>query len=284
MNYIKKITVLLAFVLSCFNIGAQIGVLTDYPKSIFHVDAANDNPKNNTAAVGAAQQQNDVVIDSNGRLGIGTVSPQSKLHIEHSAAVTGDTYGLRLTPSYGAPAILALGNDGKTVAWEANPSLGQYGKFQITPHAFGYATNPYTDFSKLSGTISLTGTQYITIPSEGRYLFSFDIMGIVTFSNLSYTDPPYQASIYIYLYRKDLAGGTDELLDVIEHYTTILADKDYFNFSTALYAGYCYPSEQLYVVLVPTIGFGSGGTIRPGRDGNFEVTLVNPSMLTVYNI
>lgn len=78
----KKLNLLLTF--SLFITGssffAQVGINTTNPKGTFHVDAGKDNP----AAPDdpdATQQLNDVVVAPSGSMGIGTVIPGAKLHI-----------------------------------------------------------------------------------------------------------------------------------------------------------------------------------------------------------
>ncbi|MDL2215270.1 hypothetical protein LJC00_03685 [Dysgonomonas sp. OttesenSCG-928-M03] len=50
----------------------------------FHVDGAGDND----AVPTATQIENDVFVDSDGKLGIGTITPDKKLHIEVNATST----------------------------------------------------------------------------------------------------------------------------------------------------------------------------------------------------
>lgn len=270
-------TVIASSIYSTF-IRSQIGIQTDFPRTLFHIDGAKDNPQNSTSTITAAQQQNDIVIDSNGRLGVGTISPEAKLDIEHSKDITGDEYGLKLTPGYGGPAILVLENDGQTVQWEANPSLGQYAQFQVQPTVFPYATYETVLLTKLDGSLSLSGSDKIVIPTEGRFLLNLDMMGLTTLGSGFATYPlPVQASIYIYLYRYNASTGTTEEVDVIEHYMAITrVTGDYMAFSTALYAGYCHPNDYLYIVFRTAVAYE--------LDGNYAVTSDKPCIVTIYNI
>lgn len=57
----------------------NVSVGTSTPQAMFHIDGARDN--NINVAPTAAQQANDIVVDSKGSVGIGTVSPDRKLDI-----------------------------------------------------------------------------------------------------------------------------------------------------------------------------------------------------------
>ena len=62
--------------LSFYKIEAQIGVQTESPLGIFHVD-----PMRNTNVAGTSGTSDDVVVTSAGNVGIGTVVPTAKLDI-----------------------------------------------------------------------------------------------------------------------------------------------------------------------------------------------------------
>ena len=183
-----------------------------------------------------------------------------------------------MTPGYGGAAILALQNDGKTVKWEANPSLGQSAQFQVKPEKFNFSTRIPVPMSKLSGSINLSGDNNILIPSEGRYLLTLDMMGIATLTTVA--NPPCYMSIYIYLYKYNTLTNTEEVVDAIEHYMPIIKTKDYMAFQSTLYAGYCYPTDYLYVKFNAAISFGSATV----PDGYFSTTSATPCIITIYNI
>jgi len=72
----KKILTLAAAVFLSGNIFGQIGINTDTPKtgSVLHVD-----PAGNTT--GSSGISDDVIVDQEGKLGIGTTSPDTKVHL-----------------------------------------------------------------------------------------------------------------------------------------------------------------------------------------------------------
>jgi len=65
--------IFLGMLLIPLSVYSQVGVNTDNPKAIFHVDGAKDNP--NATDPTPAQQANDFVITSSGSVGIGTNTP-----------------------------------------------------------------------------------------------------------------------------------------------------------------------------------------------------------------
>ena len=72
--------IFLGMLLIPLSVYSQVGVNTDNPKAIFHVDGAKDNPKVGDPT--PAQQTNDFVITNNGSVGIGTITPDSSSILE----------------------------------------------------------------------------------------------------------------------------------------------------------------------------------------------------------
>lgn len=58
---------------------AQVGVNTTNPQGVLHIDGAKDNPA--TGAPSIAQQANDMIVTSEGKVGIGTITPLNTLDI-----------------------------------------------------------------------------------------------------------------------------------------------------------------------------------------------------------
>lgn len=269
-----------ALIIITIKLHAQIGIQTDYPRQIFHIDALQDNPLDVTTPLTVTQEQNDMVIDKNGNIGIGTLIPQNKIHINHDPVITGDAYGLRLTPGYGNSAILTLEGDGKTVKWEPNPSLGKKAQFMFQADKIPYSNNSaYRNMVKISGDINLSGTNAIEISTEGRYLLTLDMMGLA-FLDTRYSTSTRHPSIYLYIYKYDSATNTTEMVDAIEHYMAVLTTGQYMSFQSTLYAGYCRPSDKLYILVRPAICFGDTSS----NNGYYETNTTNPTIVTIYNI
>ncbi|MGI9580223.1 hypothetical protein ACR1PO_03315 [Chryseobacterium sp. RRHN12] len=66
---------------------AQVAINNINPQGTFHVDGAKDNPA--TGSLTTAQQANDFVVKADGKVGIGTTTPQTKLDIATSANSVG---------------------------------------------------------------------------------------------------------------------------------------------------------------------------------------------------
>lgn len=62
---------------------SQIGINTENPQAFFHIDGAGDNEKK--GSVTEAHQVNDIVVTSEGKMGIGTDAPTNSLHIKSSS-------------------------------------------------------------------------------------------------------------------------------------------------------------------------------------------------------
>ncbi len=73
----------LAFICLKF-IGAQVGINTNTPQGIFHVDSYGDTN-------GSLNISDDVIVTSNGNVGIGTLNPSEKLHISGQSLTSGDS-------------------------------------------------------------------------------------------------------------------------------------------------------------------------------------------------
>jgi len=57
----------------------QVGIGTENPSGIFHIDGSQDNPA--TGTPNASQQNNDFIVTPEGNTGIGTTTPTRKLEI-----------------------------------------------------------------------------------------------------------------------------------------------------------------------------------------------------------
>ncbi|WP_353165460.1 hypothetical protein [Empedobacter brevis] len=67
---------------STVSLFSQVGVNTENPQGVFHVDGGKDNPT--TEAPSVVQQANDFVITSTGNVGIGNIAPITKFSINSS--------------------------------------------------------------------------------------------------------------------------------------------------------------------------------------------------------
>lgn len=77
---ILRLSTLLLIAIICFfkslQLQAQVGINTLSPNGIFHLDTKDNNQG------GGNRYTDDVVVDSDGRVGLGTNSPTAKMHVE----------------------------------------------------------------------------------------------------------------------------------------------------------------------------------------------------------
>lgn len=74
----KNYITLLATTLS-LSLSAQIGINTNNPQQLFHVDGAKNNPSTGTPS--RSEQIDDIVVTKDGFLGIGTTQPTTRVDI-----------------------------------------------------------------------------------------------------------------------------------------------------------------------------------------------------------
>lgn len=125
----KKI-ILLFVLISCLNpIIAQVGINTQNPQALFHIDGSRDNNTSGTPT--STQQANDLVVTENGNVGIGTTTPKVKLDLRSSG--TNNSIGIDYTSmtaaQAGAGAVRYLDQSGgiiqisNGVVWQNIPSV-----------------------------------------------------------------------------------------------------------------------------------------------------------------
>ncbi|KFC19605.1 hypothetical protein IO90_10000 [Chryseobacterium sp. FH1] len=86
-----KKPIIFTFVLVSSIAFSQVGINTENPQQLFHVDGNRDNPT--TGTPNSTQQINDVVITGNGQVGIGTISPVAKLDVAGNISVSTNATG-----------------------------------------------------------------------------------------------------------------------------------------------------------------------------------------------
>ncbi|NDW10818.1 hypothetical protein [Dysgonomonas sp. 520] len=74
----KKSSLILLIFLAVTALKAQVGVNTENPQGIFHIDGKRDTNGNTNVA-------DDVVVTSDGNMGVGTVSPSNTLEINNGS-------------------------------------------------------------------------------------------------------------------------------------------------------------------------------------------------------
>ena len=95
----KKYIFILNTILATNFVYAQVGVNTKSPQSTFHIDGQNTPATTNpdTGAPSVAQQVDDVIVLPNGNMGLGTITPTSKLEIKTTGTAATPVTGFKLT-------------------------------------------------------------------------------------------------------------------------------------------------------------------------------------------
>lgn len=87
----KKYLIIISSCLIASYSFAQVGINTENPQQILHVDGQQDNPE--AGSPSASQQYNDVVITDAGQMGVGTAFPAEKLDVAGNISVNADDSG-----------------------------------------------------------------------------------------------------------------------------------------------------------------------------------------------
>ena len=131
----KNITLIVTLIINVA-LYSQVGINTQNPQGIFNIDGGKDNPTTGSAHT-AAQQRNDLVFTANGNLGLGTITPTTKLDIDN-----GTTNGaIRIVDGTQA-AGRVLTSDANGVATWQNKGFGTITKITVeweSPTAANYA-------------------------------------------------------------------------------------------------------------------------------------------------
>ncbi len=122
----------LTFIAISVCVFSQVGINTENPQAIFHVDGAQDNPS--TGIPATIEQVNDFVVTQDGNVGVGIVNPVDKLEI--TSGVPGIS-GLKFnninssTPPNYNTASLGIDANGNVVVQSPKPILTAFKAFVI---------------------------------------------------------------------------------------------------------------------------------------------------------
>ncbi|WP_300671598.1 hypothetical protein [Soonwooa sp.] len=168
---------------------AQVGINTQNPLDVFHIDGAKDNPA--TGAPSVVQQSNDVIVTSAGNVGIGTITPSTKLEIQTGGTSSAPITGFKLvdgnqaagkyliSDAYGVGSWMVL-NEGNSSKLAAN---GIFGTAVVTS-------------DETATTLKYSGVMMHVDP--GRWLLSSGIK--VNFTADAATPLPYGTSYFLNFY------------------------------------------------------------------------------------
>ncbi len=202
----KTNLIFLLIVTGSLFVNAQIGIYTESPSQLFHLDAAKNN---NNAAPTSTTVIDDIVITKDGEMGIGTITPNAKLHLNGSLLIQDGTQ----KEGY----VLVSTNNEGLAEWQQK-KINKTAEFKIS----GTLTAQLGVTAQLTGTTVLsndeigltTGTNSILFP-KGRYLIIIngDVSGIPEYGTLSLRTS--KGSYYSNSYSEWLAQATF-LLDITD--------------------------------------------------------------------
>ncbi|MDQ1095264.1 MULTISPECIES: hypothetical protein [Chryseobacterium] len=147
-----RLKLLLLYAVIPVSLFSQVGINTSNPQNTFHIDAGKDNASTGTPT--AAQQANDVIVTSAGNVGIGTVSPSSKLEINNG------------TVNGAIKIVDGTQGDGKVLTSDAN-GLGTWKSTTIT-NVTGVTPNSNTPYGT---TADKYMNAYIDVPQGNWFVF-----------------------------------------------------------------------------------------------------------------
>ncbi|BES61179.1 hypothetical protein DCPSUM001_14230 [Dysgonomonas capnocytophagoides] len=215
----RKYYILSALIMSTIlSVSAQVGINIQSPVGVFHI-----NPKADTSTA------DDVIVTEAGNMGLGTTSPQAKLHINASTSET----ALRIVDgSQKSDRVLVSADATGGVTWGAIKGSGGETFVSSTAQSFAAGTG-----AKLY--LSGTNTKYI-VTGEGPYLVYFRWWGRASVATGGRT------STYVRLMKNGV------YVDTVEYYIATAANTP-FALTVALVAD-CSFGDYLEVFLSPGSG------------------------------
>lgn len=163
MKIIKYIILCLLIQMATVSLQAQIGINTELPQALFHVDAKSNN--NLTGASTATQMLDDVVVTSDGNIGVGTIVPKRKLHIVTGGTATSPQIGLRIEDGNQALNKVLTSDANGVAKWQTAPTPAALLAYR-NPSAPNIPTNVSTFYN--------TGS-YIDLP-PGRWFVTVNTL------------------------------------------------------------------------------------------------------------
>lgn len=225
----KRLTNTILFTFILHLAFGQIGINTENPLTLFHVDGARDN----SASPSTAQISNDIAITTGGNIGAGTLTPVAKLDISN----TGATRPLRIVDGSVMPnKVLESDADG-VASWTLQPP-----SYTKTYRASTFGQQFFYNVRTL-----MPLNEEIVIPQPGKYLLTLQWWGYNRLDAVGHI-----LSGYVYVRIKNAA--TD--LDQIEYYM-VGTVGDVLTFTTSLYLGDRLTGDRIEVIIKSTIGANS---------------------------
>lgn len=188
----KNFVLLILMVLPISLLHSQVGINISNPQGVFQID-----PKGDTSTGGTTD---DFLITADGRVGIGTVSPQGQVHLKSDGTLPimrisdGSEKVINTDGSYNK--LLRSNEDGAGSWVDTSVSTGVVYQMSITnANIIPFNQNVYTtvNFNKRSDAVA-TANGIITCPINGSYLFTFRWWGAADLLDKTIGVGGYQAS------------------------------------------------------------------------------------------
>ncbi len=191
----RNIILITFSILTCvLGMNAQVGVNTDKPKGILHIDAKSNTPAGVTTT--SPQTIDDIIIDNTGNLGIGTLSPQAKLHIVTGGTAISPKVGLKIVDGTQANGKVLTSDTDGNASWKDVPQMPTAVATKVGVNipsntAQFYNTNSYIVLPpgrwKVTTTILVGGAQTSTVHDKvwGKGIFTESTAATVTTANMS---------------------------------------------------------------------------------------------------
>lgn len=173
----KKTIFTITSVLFSYLAYSQVGINTENPQQMFHVDGQMDNP--NSGSPSTAQQINDVVITENGQIGVGTVTPSKKLEIYN-----GNTAGaIKIVDGTQGESKVLMSDAEGVGTWQTPAS--------IRPTIIGTYPSPGRTVNSITSNKYVNTGTFISLP-KGKWIVNAGI-------TISYNFPNDQRWLHAYL-------------------------------------------------------------------------------------
>ncbi len=177
----KYVLVLTAFLSSM--IYSQVGINTENPQGIFTIDGGGDNPI--TGVPTTIQQSNDLMMSAAGDVGLGTVAPQTRLHVAGEITVDITKYSnihpvsidmSRVRASAGTAWHLPMG-------WKADRSLAVLpGQLEAAVKVVARGNGTVLTIPSVLWGTGATDTEFYGLKIEGYYFdhcADYQNMGVI---------------------------------------------------------------------------------------------------------
>lgn len=185
---------------------AQVGINTQNPQGVFHIDGAGDNTTSSFS-----KYANDVIVTPDGKMGIGTITPQARLDLKGSLRIAdgneSEGYVFTDQDAAGKGKWMTPNLSAKVGEWTlSNTSLDCYASYdEITLYDSQTSAPSYLDNSQIA--LSATDNTYLTIPAGKYLIFINQDIGYAEYGIFRIRNASSGSMIYLQYYAEWLAGA-----------------------------------------------------------------------------